>query len=265
MKGRTQYTRISFLTKFILFAACFFAAFTTHAAGKNTSLMAIKAADELAVLSQSVVKDYFYIAKGLNVTQSTAQLTKYQKQILRHLKFLKATVSGANEKNMLDFMEIAEQEMTELVNQPYSEDNAYLVMDISEVLLEGAHAIKVELDKNSRSNHKMLDLAENQLFLVERMAKLYIAAQHGIYDFNSKQQMKDAIQAFDTGINKLNKYDYPDSQKAKVSRVKKHWQSARYFYEDAETGTLPSTVFLATQLIVYPLNTLVTYHSGQRG
>ncbi len=231
-----------------------------HASKKQDKIMALKASEELAVLSQSVVKDYFYIAKGLNSIQARAQMKKYQAKIDEHVAFLSGSVKDPAVTGMLQFMDITREEMRTMLNEPYSQDNAYLIMDMSEVILEGAESISTQLQKSMRGDHRMLDLVEHQLYLIERMNKLYIAAKSGMYDYNSKQQMQQAIKDFESGLRQLRSYNYPPKHMTKVEKIKKHWNASRGFYEKVETASVPRTVFLATELMGYPLRKLADYH-----
>lgn len=230
------------------------------AAEKNKSLMVLHAAKELSVMSQSIVKDYFYIAKNLNALQSRAQMKKYREKIDENINFLKANVKDTEIKDMLEFMTITVEEMNELLEAPYTENNAFLVMDMSEVLLEGGDSMSKKLSQYVRVEHKMLDLVEHQLYLIERMAKLYIAAKAGLYDYNSQQQMKTAITEYDAGVKDLASHNYPATHMTKVAKLKKHWAASKKFYAKAESGSVPRTVFLATELMGYQLRALAKYH-----
>lgn len=246
--------------RFLLGLIVVLAAFPSYGQDKNIALL--KEAEELAVISQTIVKDYFYIAQGHNVSQATKELNKNLKAIRHSITVFGSKTKEAELSSLIRYMDMTVSELEGLLTTPYNEDNAMLIMDMSEVLLESSESLSEIFGKNVKRDHSHLDLVEHQYYLLERMAKFYIAIRQGINDHNTVQQMKQSIEDYDKGLSAIEKVKYPKDLHEKVIKLRQHWNSSRVFYEKAESGKLPRTVFMATELMAHMLKPLIEYHSS---
>jgi len=211
----------------------------------------IDIAGKQRMLSQRIAKDYLYVGKKIATGKANKQLKATFSEFLKIHNKLKSLVSDAEIKNMLDFVALSSDDLKSTSSQEFTLDNAQLVLDLSESMLEGnqyiVDALKRVYDlKESNSLEKL----GKQRMLSQRIAKYYMAYQSGIKDENTVKSMKDTVKEFSENLDLLlqNKNNTERINK-KLQEINKLWKIVRKFYNNIEQGGLPLIVFNTTDNI----------------
>ncbi len=224
--------------------------------GKSDMVKLIDIAGRQRMLSQRIAKDYMYIGNKTAVMKANRQLEISLKEFkLAHIR-LTNSINNEEIKNMLDFVSISTEDFEALSKEEFSLDNAQLILDLSESMLEGNQYVVTALrEMLSVTASKIVDVSGKQRMLSQRMAKYYIAYQLGIKDKNTVEQMNIAVKLFTDTHQMLmsNKINTPEINR-KLNEIERLWKIVHKFYLNIEKGGLPLIVFNTTDKITTKMN-----------
>lgn len=217
----------------------------------------IDRAGKQRMLSQRMVKDYFYIAKGVNELNALKQMKKSLVHFKRTQRKLNDMITNAEIKNLIAFVDMNLKEFATLSKEEYSIDNGTIMLDLSESILEGSDYVVKALTKGQKSN-EIINIAGKQRMLSQRIAKYYIAYQVGIKDDNTIAQMKASVKEFDDNLKYLLKLKENTSEITTALKDVAHkWGIVYKFYLNIEKGGLPKIVFSTTDKITQKMDDIV--------
>ncbi len=215
------------------------------------------------MLSQRIAKDYLYIGKKVAVDKATKQLDQSLAAFKKSQKYLAEAINDPEIKNLITFVNMSEQELEETAKKPFSLDNAQLVLDLSESMLEGSQYIVDSLKKLAKKQDSaIVATSGKQRMLAQRIAKYYIAYQSGIKDKNTVDQMKETVKMFDDN-NKalLNNVSNTAKISQELKSIDKLWKIVYKFYLNIEKGGLPFIVFTSTDDITSKMNKITELYT----
>jgi len=215
---------------------------------KKDAIQLINIAGKQRMLSQRIAKDYLYLGKKIATDKARKELEVSLKEFHANQKKLSEMINDPEIKNLLAFVNMSLQELEGIVKKPFSLDNAQLVLDLSESMLEGSQYVVDSLKKLANiKESKIIATAGKQRMLAQRIAKYYIAYQAGIKDKNTIDQMKAAVLEFDKNLKMLmqNK-DNTATINQKLAKVDHLWKIVYKFYLNIEKGGLPFIVYTTT-------------------
>ena len=219
-------------------------------------LKLIDIAGKQRMLSQRVAKDYLYVGEKVAVYKAKKQLSVSLKRMEDTHKILVDSINDPEIKNLLSFVELSMEDFKATANEPFTLDNAQLIIDLSESMLEGSQYVVDSLkEKVTVSQSKLVGKSGKQRMLAQRIAKYYIAYQAGIKDKNTIDQMKSAVAAFSKAQKELmaNPTNTPEINR-KLNEVNRLWKIVYKFYLNIEKGGLPLIVFNTTDNITDKMN-----------
>ncbi len=209
-------------------------------------------------LSQQIAKDYLYSGKNISKDKANKEMKRAMIEIVESHKILLKFITDPDIKNLLTFVEMSTDDLKDTANEPFSIDNAQLIIDLGESMLEGSEYVINSLKESAKVNKsKIVEISSRQSMLSQRIAKYYIAYQSGIQDKNTVIQMKEAVELF-TQSHKLllkNKLNTTDINK-KLNQIDRLWKIVYKFYLNIEKGGLPLIVFKTTNDITDKMGTI---------
>jgi len=208
----------------------------------------LNVAGKQRMLSQRIAKDYLYIGKKIAVDKATRQMKESLDAFQKAQKYLEEEIVDPEIKNLIAFVNMSRQELEETAKKPFSLDNAQLVLDLSESMLEGSQYIVDSLKELVKhKDSAIVATAGKQRMLAQRIAKYYIAYQSGIKDKNTVDQMRETVKEFDEDNKKL--LSFPKNTPeitAGLKKIDSLWKIVYKFYLNIEKGGLPFIVFTST-------------------
>jgi hypothetical protein len=223
---------------------------------KADTLKLVDIAGRQRMLSQRMAKDYMYVGNKVAVSKASKQLKTSQKEFLEAHNKLVNSINNEEIKNLLAFVQMGSEDFEAMVKESFTTDNAQLVLDLSESMLEGSQYVVASLREalNIKAS-KIVDMSGRQRMLSQRIAKYYIAYQSGIKDKNTVDQMHETVKLFNDSheILMLNKENTPEINR-KLNEIEKLWKIVHKFYLNIEKGGLPYIVFSTTDKITTKMN-----------
>jgi len=218
----------------------------------------INIAGKQRMLSQRIAKDYLYAGKNIASSKANKQLKLSLAELLSSHKMLVKSINDSDISNLLAFVEMSTEDFEATAKENFSTDNAQLIIDLSESMLEGSQYVVDSLKKTVKINEsKIVGIAGKQRMLAQRIAKYYIAYQAGIKDKNTIDQMKKAVFIFNESHKKLiaNEANTPEINR-KLNEIDRLWKIVYKFYLNIEKGGLPLIVFNTTDNITKKMNNI---------
>ncbi len=226
----------------------------------------INIAGKQRMLSQRIAKDYLYIGKKIAVDKATKQLEQSLSMFKKNQKYLEKTIDDPEIKNLIAFVNISENELEATAKKPFSLDNAQLVLDLSESMLEGSQYIVDSLKETVKfKGSSFVATSGMQRMLAQRIAKYYIAYQSGIKDKNTVEQMRATVKLFDVNNKKLlNNTSNMAAISHQLKKINMLWKIVYKFYLNIEKGGLPFIVFTSTDDITKKMDAITTLYIKKR-
>ncbi len=201
----------------------------------------IKTAMSSRAMIQRVAKDYLYIGNDVAITKAEREMQEALKKFNAKLEILNRSLNDPKSKNLLLFIESNMDEVTDLLKEPYSLDNAQEIIDLAEAISEGGLSIGNRTRKKLKSN--ML-FAKGQRYYTEQIAKYYMAYCAGIQDKNTVKNMNKTVKILDGLIKEMqaSPANTPEMNQI-MNRIGKQWKIIRQFYLNINDGDLPLIVY----------------------
>ncbi len=143
------------------------------------------------MLSQKIVKSYLFYGLNIRPEYTHQQLIDSVLLFDTHYQIL---LNHSNEEiqDLLLFVEMIKNELLPFSQAPYSKENAGIMLEFSETLLEASNEIVERIEKQSQLKiNQTINLSGRQRMLTQRIAKFYIAYQAG---FTQKQTVRELNQ-----------------------------------------------------------------------
>jgi len=223
---------------------------------KSEEVKLMNIAAKQRMLSQRIAKDYLYIHKNIAINKTKKELKISLASFFKSHKQLVSSIQNEEIKNLLEFVELSSNDFNKTIHQKFTLDNAQLILDLSESMLEGSQYVVNSLkDSIKIEESKIIEMAGKQRMLAQRIAKYYIAYQIGIKDENTVRSMKQTVSEFNENLTIMlsNKNNTPLLIK-KVNEINKLWKIVHKFYNNIEKGGLPLIVFNSTDKITKKMN-----------
>ena len=101
----------------------------------------IDMAGKQRMLSQRIAKDYLYAGKKIAPSKANKQLKNSLTELIESHKVLVKSINDPDIKNLLAFVEMSTEDFESTANEEFTLDNAQLVIDLSESMLEGSQYV----------------------------------------------------------------------------------------------------------------------------
>jgi len=214
------------------------------------------------LLSQKIAKEYLYVGKKINTSRARKDLKASIILLKQQHKLLLGYINDEEIINLLDFVKMGTEDLEDTIMKPFSLDNAQLIIDLSESMLEGSEYVLKSIKLKAYTKEvKIVEIASKQRMLAQRIAKYYIAYQSGIRDKNTVQQMKRAVSSFTKLQKGLLKIDINSPQiNQKLNKIDRLWKIVYKFYLNIEKGGLPLIVFSTTNEISKEMDKIINLY-----
>ena len=219
----------------------------------------LKYSKELQIQSQIIVKDYFYIAQEIPflLKKANIELEESIQNIQYILNILTVSIKTKEIKNLLDYINDSNKELSILLTKKYTQNNASEILDISESIDEASREISLFLIKKGRIKNNLKFLVLQQKLLLQQISKFYIAYQAGFNDIVILEKLSDALKRFDLNLKILNAQNLNSEQKKEIKKVQHFWKISKKYYEAIKEGELSIMIFISTKHMIKHLEKLL--------
>jgi len=221
----------------------------------------IEATENIRYISQQMAKEYLFLFKTPRPEETKERLKRSLIELAENLRVISATTKDEDTKDILEFLAYSKDQIAQIFTEEVSEEQAALMLDYSETLLEGADSIAAAHAYNFTKEEHMLIVTKKMEYLIERMMKYYIALHVGFDNPTNKEQMDEAIKKFDENVKLIESYSYPKEVKPVEKEILRSWQANKGFLKRSESLFIPKLMFLSTRSLEELTGRIALYHN----
>ncbi len=221
----------------------------------------IEASENIRYLSQKIVKDYLYYYKNPKNPEVKNEIIKSLEILGKHFRDIAITTKDSDSKNILDYLSYSKNDIEKIIDSDTSSENALLMLDYSETLLEGADSIENSHKYDFSKEEKMLMSTKNMEYLLERISKYYMSWQMGLNVTISKEQMQVAIDDFETSMQQINFYAYPHEIEKIRTSINTFWKTNKVFILKEKRLFIPNLLNQSMNHLESAIGKIALYHS----
>jgi len=229
-------------------------------ASTRASVAILGATENIKLISQKIGKNYLYLYANPNKKEIVDELLNNLDMLVENIRTIAITSNDEETKNILEFLRYSKDKISELLSSKPDLDKASLMLDYSEILLEGANKIaKIHSYKFSDAEKRFMESKRLQ-YLAERSAKYYMAIGIGLgADVNTKQ-MNQAVDKMQKAIAIFENYNYPSSMQDDLERLKHSWDITKSLYDREKRVFVSNIVILSIDMVESIANDFILYH-----
>ena len=231
------------------------------AASVRSQVSLIEASENIRLESQEIVKNYLYFYGNHKKEYEKELVKKGLESLDKQFRLIAKSTKDEDSKDVLAFLDYSKEKMQEVLDDPFNKDNPALMLDYSEILLEGAESISKNLNYEPTIEEKMLMKMKDISFLIERMAKYYMAILAEEDSETYAESLSESIQRMEGDLASLSDYNYSSENTSQLLKLKSNWEALRGFYSNYKTLKLPNIVLLASNEVRNSALVLEVYHS----
>ncbi|WP_456431221.1 hypothetical protein [Nitratifractor sp.] len=247
-------------TLFVLFVVVYSLVSTTADAATRAEVNILEATENIRFISQRLTKNYLYLFANPLKIEIKKQLRLDLNELVDNIRSISLSTNDEDTKNILEFLTYSKNQIEALISKKPSKENAALMLDYSETLLEGANSIAKAHQYTFTPSEKMLILSKKLNFLVERAAKYYMALGIGLGTDINHQQMNEAIRNFDADLKTLEAYEYPVKLQKKRDQLLRFWKVTKGFFPRLDKVFASNIMWLSTDKLERLTENFVIYH-----
>jgi len=221
----------------------------------------IEATENIRYISQQMAKEYLFLFKTPYPEETKAKLKRSLIKLAENLRIIATTTKDTDTKDILEFLSYSKDQIAEIFTQEVTPEQAALMMDYSETLLEGADSIAASHAYAFTKEEYMLIVTKKMEYLLERVMKYYIALHVGFNNITNKEQMQEAIAKFDENIKLIEAYDYPKEIEPVEKRIVKGWEADKGFFARSDSLFIPKLMLLSTDQLEQLATQISLYHN----
>ncbi len=221
----------------------------------------LEATENLRFLSQKIVKEYLLMFKAPYQDKVKNELKTLLVELSNNLNTIAATTKDKDTKDILEFLAYSKDQIAHILTEPLNSEKAALMLDYSETILEGADSIAAAHTYQFTKEEKMLMVTKQMEYLLERMMKYYMALHTGFDNTTNREQMQEAITAFNTRLEKIKAYRYTGDLTSVKQTVIEGWQVNDSFFKKSEVLFIPKLMILSTDYLENQIMKIALYHN----
>ena len=227
----------------------------------RTQVSLLEASENIRLHSQEIVKNYLYYYDNPAKKSQKDLIQNSIYKLDEQFRLIARSTKDEDSKDILTFLDYSKEKIEEVLKDPFNKDNPALMLDYSEVLLEGAQMISMNLNYVPSNEEKMLIKMKNISFLIERMTKYYFATIIEEDNTVYKEMLEEGIVDMDKDLVYISKYKYQNQNINDLKLLKRNWAVLKSFFESGKELKLPNIISLSSVEVRANAQTLENYHS----
>jgi len=231
------------------------------AASIRNQVLLIEASETIRLESQMVVKNYLYFYNNPKKTEYKKRVLSGLEDLDKQFRIIAKSTKDEESKDILAFLDYSKEKILEVMSDPLNKDNPALMLDYSEILLEGAESISSNIDYVPSAEEKMLMRMKDINFQIERITKYYMAIIVGNEGINYQEMLNESIENMQKDLSLLQQYNYSAKNQSYLAQLQINWSVLKKFYTEYRESKMPNIVSLASLEVRKNAHVLELYHS----
>jgi|GEM_PF-478785 len=221
----------------------------------------IEATENIRFLSQQMAKEYLYLFLVPNPEEAKGRLKELLITLADNLRSIAVTTKDQDTKDILEFLSYSKDQIAQIFTEKVNEENAALMLDYSETLLEGADSIAAAHAYEFTKEEHMLIITKKMEYLIERIMKYYAALHVGFDTPTNESQMREAIAKFDENMKSIESYEYPEEIVSVEREIVRAWRANKVFLSRSKALFIPKLMLLSTESLESLTAKIALYHN----
>ena len=146
-------------------------------ASLRNQISLLEASENIRMSSQEIVKNYLYYFYNHDKKKEKEAIFRGLQSLDEQFRLIAKSTKDEDSKDILTFLDYSKDKIEKILLDPFNKDNPALMLDYSEVLLEGAETISSNLNYKPSTEEKILIKMKDISFLTDRVLKYYMALQ----------------------------------------------------------------------------------------
>ncbi len=221
----------------------------------------IEATENIRLLSQKIAKEYlFYYTNPKNIRMKRAMQVSI-KEMSRNIKLIASFSHDKDTADVLEFLNYSSEEILTLLKQKPTVENAELMLDYSDTMLEGADLIGKRHMYDFNKEERMLISAKNLSFFAERAMKFYLALYNRIETHTNRNNLKKSVEALGKELERFYRYSYPKDIETVRSEIRKIWSRTKDYITVSDDFYIAYLLSDALGYMEEDIDRIIAYHT----
>jgi hypothetical protein len=221
----------------------------------------LEATESIRYLSQKIVKEYFFSYSYPKRQEIKTKLFDNLNALNQNFRTIAMSTKDSDTKDLLEFLAYNREQMLELFEQKKDFENASLMVDYGETLLEASNSIAEVYRYEFSKEESMIMTMKKIEYLLERTLKYYMISHSGLNDIIIEQVTKETIDAIEQSLDPIKNYPYPQKLTTQQKELIEAWSKSRILLERSKELFIPILLFASVSHIESLISTLTLHHS----
>jgi len=233
-------------------------------AATRSDVNTIEAAENIRYLSQKIARDYLYLYSRPERSELKQTLKKMIEELKQNFTTIASSTQDSDTKDLLKYLAYNTEEMEKLFTDRVTREQAQLMLDYSEVLLEAAESIAREHSYPFNAEEKMFMNIKRYEYLIVRLGKFYMASHLGVLSPTNRKKMEESTSALSKGVQLIHQYRYPQELEKTKRHLDLFWKADQHFLSQSDKMFIPNIVVIENDQFETILGRFALYHSKQQ-
>ena len=229
-------------------------------ASLRNQISLLEASENIRMSSQEIVKNYLYYFYNHDKKKEKEAIFRGLQSLDEQFRLIAKSTKDEDSKDILTFLDYSKDKIEKILLDPFNKDNPALMLDYSEVLLEGAETISSNLNYKPSTEEKILIKMKDISFLTDRVLKYYMALLIEPDNLSYQEMLDDAIKDMEKDLAYINNYNYSTENIAHILMIERNWSVLKSFLKDAKESKVPNIVLLISLEVKKNAKILEDYH-----
>jgi hypothetical protein len=221
----------------------------------------LEATENIRYASQKIVKNYFFSYVYPKRIEMKAILYDELEFLSKNFRTIAVTSKDCDTKDILEFLSYNREQMFELFSEARNFENASLMIDYGETLLEGINSIAKGYQYEFSNEENMLIATKNIEYLLERTLKYYMVIHSGFDNVTMKEMMDKGIVEIEKNLISIKNYAYSPELNVERTKLIVAWEKSKILLEKPKELFIPILLFSSIKYIEARIDTLALHHS----
>ena len=233
---------------------------TANGASLRNQISLLEASENIRMSSQEIVKNYLYYYYNHDKKKEKEAIFNGLKSLDEQFRLIAKSTKDEDSKDILTFLDYSKDKIEKILLDPFNKDNPALMLDYSEVLLEGAETISSNLKYKPSAEEKILIKMKDIAFLTDRVIKYYMALLIEPDNLSYQEMLDDAIKDMEKDLFFINNYNYSSKNIQHILMIERNWSVLKSFLKDVKSSRVPNIVLIISSEVKKNAKILEDYH-----